>query len=194
MILISVADWPHHHESDCVVVSILSHGTSQKAPITSLASLRWDRDYVVQTKCDVLQNITSNPDKWRQFLRPDYDYWKDILMKQVGPTTGVTAQQLKSKAIKHSAMTLAAWADLLSFQHQDQPLVWKHKLSKATNEYDALDRIIESKPGAGNSLVYGTDGVTITLDQVISPFKECKGLWGKPKIFFIQVSHGYFFR
>lgn len=194
--LVAVAKWPGHRESDCVLVAILSHGTSQKATKATREILQLERDLVVQLKCDILKKIMSNPKNWKQLFNANYEYWKKIISinsdQKDDYTMGMTAQHLRSKAIKHFAMRLVWWAEMhiITAQAKGKSLNWEEMLCEAENERDSLDRIIESKPSTGSSLVYGTDGVTLTVDQIVSPFKDCEGLRGKPKLFFIQVSYG----
>jgi len=38
-------------------------------------------------------------------------------------------------------------------------------------------------------VVYGTNGV-VTLEELVAPFRECRSLVGKPKLFFIQACRG----
>lgn len=38
--------------------------------------------------------------------------------------------------------------------------------------------------------IYGTDDLTISIQEIVSKFKDCEGLVGKPKLFFIQACRG----
>jgi len=56
---------------------------------------------------------------------------------------------------------------------------------------DCLAVIILSHGSEG--VVFGRDGQTISIDQLVQPLKGtgCKSLVGKPKLFFIQVIEYY---
>ncbi|XP_074660329.1 caspase-3-like [Tubulanus polymorphus] len=58
-------------------------------------------------------------------------------------------------------------------------------------ESDAFVCVILSHGCAGNK-VYGTDGKTVGIDELVAPFKgdKCEALRGKPKLFFIQACQG----
>ena len=55
------------------------------------------------------------------------------------------------------------------------------------DEHDAFVCCILSHGGPG--VVYGTDGVGVDMDDILSLFRpdNCDNLAGKPKLFFVQV-------
>ena len=44
--------------------------------------------------------------------------------------------------------------------------------------------------GHEHGVVYGSDGETIHLDEILSSFSSCEQLKGKPKVFFLQACRG----
>ena len=56
------------------------------------------------------------------------------------------------------------------------------------DEHDAFVCCILSHGGPG--VVYGTDGVAVDMDEILSLFRpdNCDNLAGKPKLFFVQVT------
>jgi hypothetical protein len=59
---------------------------------------------------------------------------------------------------------------------------------KKGNECDCFGVAVLTH-GEDKGLIYGTDG-SITVDNLVQPLKGCKGLAGKPKLFFIQACRG----
>jgi hypothetical protein len=38
--------------------------------------------------------------------------------------------------------------------------------------------------------IYGVDDIAISIEEIVAKFKTCEGLFGKPKLFFIQACRG----
>lgn len=59
---------------------------------------------------------------------------------------------------------------------------------RSFSRYDGFACFILSH-GCENG-IYGTDDNIISLQEIVTKFKECEGLAGKPKLFFIQACQG----
>lgn len=68
--------------------------------------------------------------------------------------------------------------------------VFKQVAARCTTKYDALVVILLSH--GTESGIYGTDGLEVDLNDILSYFdnKKCKQMLGKPKVFIVQACRG----
>jgi Caspase domain len=58
------------------------------------------------------------------------------------------------------------------------------------DEYDCLVIVCltHGTSVSNKDVLFGSDGRTVEIDDIIEPFKSCEALAGKPKVFIFQVS------